>query len=66
MFLSSPAQKISIAITIAFENRLQINQTLIFIFQPDFDFYFSIKLRLKIFNQTLIENRAFGSCCRRE
>jgi len=65
MFSPSPAQKISIAITIAFENRLQINQTLIFIFQPDFDFYFSIKPRLKFFNQTLIEKRASGSCCRR-
>jgi len=36
-------EKISIAITIVFEKPIRINQTLIFIFQPDFDFYFSIK-----------------------
>jgi len=42
-FSTRPCQKISIAITIAIENRSHINQTLIFIFQPYFDFYFFIK-----------------------
>jgi hypothetical protein len=34
------AQFFFIAITIAFEIRYRINQTLILKFQPDFDFYF--------------------------
>jgi len=29
---------------IAIENLIRINQTLIFFFQPDFDFYFSIRV----------------------
>jgi len=37
LFQSSFDFKISIAIMIAFENRSRINQTLIFIFQPDLD-----------------------------
>ncbi|MFA4860175.1 hypothetical protein [Methanoregula sp.] len=39
------------------EKSIRINQTLIFIFQPDFDFFFSVKPCLKIFKQPLVEKR---------
>jgi len=37
-------QEISIAIMIVIEKPIRINQALIFIFQPDFEFYFSTRL----------------------
>ncbi|WP_372960464.1 hypothetical protein [Methanoregula sp.] len=43
---------------IAIENLIRINRTLIFIFQPDFDFFFSVKPCLKIFKQPLVEKRS--------
>jgi hypothetical protein len=44
-----------IPIMISIEKRIRINQTLILVFQPDFDFLLFIKLWLKIFWQILIE-----------
>ena len=48
-----PCSNFFIAIMIAFEKGFRINQTLIWNFQADFDFYFSTRLWLKIFRQTL-------------
>jgi protein tyrosine phosphatase len=53
--------KIFIAIMIAIENLIRIDQTLIFHFQPDSDFNFSIRVRLKNFQQTLVEKHCSNS-----
>jgi len=42
---------------IAIEKPIRINQDLIFLFQPDCDFFKSIRIRLNFFEQTLIEKR---------
>jgi len=58
-------QEISIAIKIVIEKPIRIDQALIFILQPDFDFLFSIKPCLKFFCRTLVEKRGVESHPRR-
>ena len=52
--MGKTCRKISIAITIAFEKRSQINQTLVFIFQSKLDFKKFIAITIAIENRSQI------------